>query len=93
MMTSHISPVCLQYLDMTDEDHDTGTHPGNTEQHPVEGDVGWLLAEIVHRGGDEISLVRVSVTAHQGRQTDQTGGAPDPEDQQFQSPLPGSLVA
>ena len=77
---------------MTDEDHDAGTHPGNAEQHPVEEYVAWVLTEIVHSGGDEISLVSVSVTAQEGSQAHQRGEEPDHEDQQFQTPLPGTLV-
>ena len=78
---------------MTVEDHDAGSQPANAEQHPVEGDVYRVLAEIVDCGGDEISLVGVSVVAKQRGQAEQTGGAPDGEDQQFQFPLPGTLVA
>ena len=59
------TPVSLQYLEVTVEDHDAGSQPANAEQHPVEGDVYRVLAEIVDCGGDEISLVGVSVVANQ----------------------------
>ena len=59
----HISPVCLQYFEVTVEDDDAGPHPGDAEQHPVEEYVGWVLTEIVYCGRDEISLVSVSVTS------------------------------
>ena len=63
MCNVHISPVCLQYFEVTVEDDDAGPHPGDAEQHPVEEYVGWVLTEIVYCGRDEISLVSVSVTA------------------------------
>ena len=88
----HISPVCLQYLDVAVEDHDTRTNPGNAEQDTVEENVCWDLAEIVDCGREEISLVGVLVTAQERSQAEQRGGAPDDEDQQFQFPLPGTLI-
>ena len=87
-----VCPVCFQDLEVTVEDHDAGSHPGDAEQHPVEEYRQWVLTEIVHSGGDEISLVSVSVTAKEGSQADQRGEAPDHGDQQFQTPLPGTLV-
>ena len=65
---------------MAVEDDEAGAQPGDAEYHPVEYFVWAVLAQVVHSAADEVSLVRVSIPAQEGSDTDHGSHTPDHDD-------------
>ena len=78
---------------MTVDDDEAGGQPANAEQHPVEGHVRHVLAEVVHGAAEEVPLISVSVPAQEGGEADHDGHTPDPDDDHLHPQLAGPLVA